>query len=115
MTTHLPSVFSVKCHPIMSLPLSDDGRCLVGPDSRVSGVIALWPWSVARNVLSRGNASRSWARESLDYVGSAAVATFSVSARSWSNLLAPGTTSGAGNKMMLSVIRMELVSWTRQR
>ena len=115
MTLHLPSDFSVKCHPIMSLPLSDDGRCLVGPDSRVSGVVALWPWSVARNVLSRVNASRSWARESLDDVGSAAVATFSVSASSWSNLLAPGTTSGAGNKMMLSDIRIELVSWTRQR
>ena len=55
MTTHLPSVFSVKCNPIMSLPLSDDGRCLVGPDSRVSGVIVLWLWSVARNVLSRVN------------------------------------------------------------
>ena len=115
MTMHLPSDFSVKCHPIMSLPLSDDGRCLVGPDSRVSGVVALWPWSVARNVLSRVSASRSWARESLGDVGSAAVATFSVSASSWSNLLAPGTTSRARNKMMLSDIRIELVSWTRQR
>ena len=94
----------------MSLPLSDDGRCLVGPDSRVSGVIALWPWSVARNVLSRVNASRSWARASLDYVDSAAVATLSVRASNWSNLLAPGTTSGAGNKMMLSDIRIALVS-----
>ena len=99
----------------MSLPVSDDGRCLVGPDSRVSGIVALWPWSVARNVLSRDNASKSWARASLGAVESATAATFSVSARSWSNLLAPGTTRGAGNKMMLSDIRMELVSWTRQR
>ncbi len=36
----MQSDFSVKCHPIMSLPLSDDGRCLVGPDSRVSAVFA---------------------------------------------------------------------------
>ena len=56
----------------MSLPVSDVGRCLVGPDSRVSGIVALWPWSVARNVLSRDNASKSWARASLGAVESAA-------------------------------------------
>ena len=32
MTMHVPSDFSLKCHPMMSVPVSDDGRCRVGPD-----------------------------------------------------------------------------------
>jgi hypothetical protein len=28
-----PSDFSLKCHPMMSLPVSEDGRCLVGPEA----------------------------------------------------------------------------------
>jgi hypothetical protein len=36
-----PRDFSLKCHPMMSFPVSDDGRCLLGLDERVSGVVGL--------------------------------------------------------------------------
>ncbi len=62
-----------------------------------------------RGIFSGGHPAGVFKITPLDDVESAAVATFSVSASNWSNLLAPGTTSGAGNRMMLSDIRIELV------
>jgi hypothetical protein len=114
-TTQSPRDFSLKCHPMMSLPVFDDGLCLVGPDAGISGVLGLRSWSSARKVRNSFKASRSCALESSAVVVSAAATSFSVSASSWSKRLAPGSTSGAGNCMMLSEMRMEYVSCTRQR
>jgi hypothetical protein len=105
MTMHSPSDFSLKRHPMMSLPVSDDGRCRVGQDVQLSGVTGLCSWSLARKGLRTVRASSRWARESLVDVVSAAAEIFSVSKR-----LAPGSTSGAGKRIMLSEIRIEFVS-----
>jgi hypothetical protein len=88
MTTQFTTEFSLKCQPIMLLHVSDDYRCLVGPDVRVSGAVGLRSSSLARNFRRSVRASRSWALESL----------------------APGSTSGAGKSMMLSEMRIEFVS-----
>jgi hypothetical protein len=114
-TTQSPRDFSLKCHPMMSPPVSDDGRCLVGSDAGVSGVLGLRSWSSARKVRNSFKASKSCVLESSFVAVSAAATSFSVSASSWSKRLAPGSTSGAGNCMMLSEMRMELVSCTRHR
>ena len=62
-TTQSPRDLSLKCHPMMSPPVSDDGRCLVGPDDGLSGVLGLRSWSSARKVRNSVNASRSCALE----------------------------------------------------
>ncbi len=80
-----------------------------------AGAVGLFGVSMVRNCFSRWRQSRCSSWES-GLVG-AAVETLSssVSARSLSNRLAPGRTSGAGYKIMLSEVRMESVSVIRQR
>ncbi len=48
----IPQVIYLKYHPMMSPPVSDDGRCLVGPDAGVGGMLGLRSWSLARKVRS---------------------------------------------------------------
>ena len=81
-TVHFPRDFSVKCQPMMSAPVSEDGRCLVGPEVLVGTAIRLAWLSLARKVLRRVKASRSWARASGTSVVSATMLMRSVSAKS---------------------------------
>ncbi len=80
--THFPKDFSVKCQPMMLAPVSEDGRCLVGPEVLVGTAVCLAWLSLARKVLRRARASKSWARASGTSVVSATTLMRSVSAKS---------------------------------
>jgi hypothetical protein len=83
-----------------------------------AGAVGLFGVSVVRNCFSRCRQSwcSSWESGSVGVaVEMLSCVSSSVSARSLSNRLAPGRTSGAGYKMMLPEVRMESVSVIRQR
>ena len=58
-TMQFPSDFSVKCQPMMSAPVSEKGRGLVGPEVLLGTAICLAWLSLARKVLRRARASKS--------------------------------------------------------
>jgi hypothetical protein len=83
-----------------------------------AGVVGLFEMSVVRNCFSRCRQSRcsSWESGSVRVaVEMLSCVSSSVSAKSLLNRLAPGRTSGAGSKMMLSEVRMESVSVIKQQ
>ena len=115
-TVQGPSVRSVNFHPTRSSPVSEDGRCRVEAVSGALGAFYFWCWSTALNLLSSCRHSSRWVLVSGSCVSFLARSCKSeVMARSWSNLLAPGATSGAGYRMMLSDVRIFIMSWIRQR
>jgi hypothetical protein len=92
-TVQGPSVFSLNCHPIRSRPESDEGRCRVEAVSGIKGATLVGCGSSVKNVLSNCSPSSDWVLK----VGScvllfAMTCMLDVRLRSWSNLLAPGTT-----------------------
>ncbi len=93
-----------------SRPVSDVDLCRVEQVMGSAGAVGLWGLSVVRNVFKRCRHSRcsSWESGS---VGAAvrvpSCVSSLVNAKSLSKRLAPGRTSGAGYKMMLSEVRIE--------
>ena len=109
-----------------SMPVSEDGRCPVGADSGktvagLSGRGEMWgaaAWGSWRKECSRVRHASIVALVlgSSARVGyAAAVVRSCVRRRSWSRWLVPGTTRGAGYRMMLSDTLMEFVALMRQR
>ena len=108
------------------MPVSEDGRCPVGADSgkTVAGLLGrgeMWgaaAWGSSRKECSRVRHASIVALVlgSSARVGyAAAVVRSCVRRRSWSRRLVPGTTSGAGYRMILSDTLMEFVALMRQR
>ena len=101
-----------------SRPKSEVGLCRVEHVMGSAGATGLLGVSVVRNFFSRCKQSRcsSWESGSVGAEGRMlSCVSSSVNAKSLSKRLAPGRTSGAGYKMMLSEVRMESVSVMRQR
>ncbi len=115
-TVQGPSVFPLNCHPRRSRPESDEGRCRVEAISGIVGATVVLCGSAAKKFLSSCRPSSSWVLDAGSCtLLSAMSCILAVRLRSWSKLLAPGATSGAGKSIMLSEMQMDIVSWIKQQ
>ncbi len=91
------------------MPVCDEGRCRVDDVGVIEGATGLLWGSSERNFLSNCNVSSSCVLDAGSWsLPSAISCNLDVKLRSWSSLLAPGTTRGAGYRMMLSDMRMDI-------